>query len=75
MVNRCGRYVIYFNGEIYNFAALRDQLGLDPARLRSTSDTEVLLGAWAALGSEILPQLVGQFAFAVWCPANDGRAA
>jgi asparagine synthase (glutamine-hydrolysing) len=61
-----GRFQISFNGEIYNYRDLREECGLDPGQLRSTSDTEVLLAAWERWGEECLPRLVGQFAFALY---------
>src|SRR3974390_1371049 len=46
MVSASGRYVTVFNGEIYNYAAIREQLqSAAPRRFRGTSDTEVLLAA------------------------------
>ncbi|MBD3812291.1 MAG: asparagine synthase (glutamine-hydrolyzing) [Betaproteobacteria bacterium] len=69
MLSQCGRYVIAFNGEVYNFAALRHELeleGLAPA-WRGHSDTEVMLAAIAAWGLEAsLKKFVGMFAFALW---------
>ena len=69
MVSHCGRYVIAFNGEVYNFAALRDELerrGMAHA-WRGHSDTEVMLAAIAAWGLEAaLKKFVGMFAFALW---------
>lgn len=69
MLSHCGRYVIAFNGEVYNFAALREALektGAAPA-WRGHSDTEVMLAAIAAWGLEAaLKQFVGMFAFAMW---------
>lgn len=69
MVSACGRYVIVFNGEIYNFAELRSALadkGHVPA-WRGHSDTEILLEALAALGVEkALKLAAGMFAFALW---------
>ena len=59
-----GRKVIVFNGEIYNYRALRRQLGED--RFRSQSDTEVLLAALDRWGTGALERLDGMFAFAVW---------
>ena len=64
MHSACGRYVISFNGEIYNFADVAKELGLS-GKLRSRSDTEVLVEAWARWGPECLDRLVGQFAFAI----------
>ena len=69
MLSHCGRYVIAFNGEVYNFAALRDELeqaGVAPA-WHGHSDTEVMLSAIAAWGLEsALKKFVGMFAFALW---------
>jgi asparagine synthase (glutamine-hydrolysing) len=69
MQSACGRYVIAFNGEIYNFAELRTTLEQErgaPA-WRGHSDTEVLLAAIAAWGLEAaLRRCVGMFALALW---------
>src|SRR5262245_22726415 len=61
-----GRYVISYNGEIYNFAELRVELQARGCTFRSRSDTEVLLAAWATWGETALTRLNGMFAFAVW---------
>ena len=61
-----GRYVVTFNGEIYNHREVAAELGLSPADLRSRSDTEVLLRAWERWGPDALPRFVGQWAFAVY---------
>ena len=61
-----GRYTIVFNGEVYNFRELRQELQARGARFRTRSDTEVLLEAYAAWGSEVLTKLRGMFAFAIW---------
>jgi asparagine synthase (glutamine-hydrolysing) len=61
-----GRFVVTFNGEIYNFRELSRDLGLDPRSLRSGSDTEVLLLAWERWGPEALQRFVGQWAFALY---------
>jgi asparagine synthase (glutamine-hydrolysing) len=67
MVSRDGRYVLSFNGEIYNFTQLREQLDADGIALRGHSDTEVLLETIARDGIGItLPRLNGMFAFALW---------
>jgi asparagine synthase (glutamine-hydrolysing) len=67
MVSASGRYVICFNGEIYNAEAIRTQLGARIARYRGHSDTEVLLEAAAAWGLErALTKAVGMFALALW---------
>lgn len=65
MTSASGRYVIVFNGEVYNHLELRASLRLD--RWRGTSDTESLLAAFDEHGvDETLRRSVGMFAFAVW---------
>ncbi|MGP6419899.1 asparagine synthase (glutamine-hydrolyzing) [Pseudomonas putida] len=70
MTSPTGRYVIVFNGEIYNFQALRkslDALHTSPLPWRGHSDTEVMLAAFEHWGiTETLRQMVGMFAIAVW---------
>ena len=61
-----GRYWITYNGEIYNYRALRRELESNGAAFRSTSDTEVLLALYAREGPDCLQKLRGMFAFAVW---------
>ena len=61
-----GRYVIAFNGEIYNHEALRADLEAKGARFRTTSDTEVILRLFADEGAAMLPRLHGMFAFTIW---------
>lgn len=62
-----GRYVITFNGEIYNFEELRKVLVADGRAFTGTSDTEVLLHAISKWGiEEALARSVGMFAFALW---------
>ena len=60
------RYVIVFNGEIYNFAALRQALEKQGQTFRSDSDTEVLLGAYRQWGEACLARLNGMFAFVIY---------
>lgn len=66
MESACGRFVVSFNGEIYNFAELRDEIGLRQGDLRSATDTEILLHAWARWGVGALDRMVGQWAFALY---------
>ncbi|MBT9507328.1 asparagine synthase (glutamine-hydrolyzing) [Rhodoferax sp.] len=63
-VSPCGRWALVFNGEIYNYLALRAEIG-DRWQWRTRGDTEVLLAAWALWGSACLDKLVGMFAFAL----------
>ncbi len=66
MSSRDGRFWIVYNGEIYNFVELRDQLRALGHVFHSTSDTEVLLTAFAQWGGRhCLNRLVGMFAFAI----------
>jgi asparagine synthase (glutamine-hydrolysing) len=66
MHSHCGRYVLVFNGEIYNFAALRRELEATGAAFRTSSDSEVLLHLFAREGPAMLPKLHGMFAFVIW---------
>jgi asparagine synthase (glutamine-hydrolysing) len=61
-----GRYWVTYNGELYNFPALKAQLEREGVRFRSDCDTEVLLAMYARHGAECLRFLSGIFAFAVW---------
>ena len=66
MESSCGRYVIAFNGEIYNFGELRRELEAAGELFRTTSDTEVILALFAREGEAMLPRLKGMFAFVIW---------
>lgn len=61
-----GRYVICYNGEVYNFRALAAELAQAGHRFLSGSDTEVILAAWAAWGLAALPRFDGMFGLAIW---------
>jgi len=61
-----GRFTISYNGEIYNFAALRESLVQSGVTFRSNSDTEVLLRLYQAHGPSCVERLRGMFAFAIW---------
>lgn len=66
MASGCGRFVIAFNGEIYNHGQLRRSLEARGHAFRTRSDTEVLLQLYAAKGEDMLAELRGMFAIAIW---------
>ena len=66
MVSACARYTVVFNGEIYNYKALRAELENEGVEFRSNSDTEVLLYLYRRDGALMCPRLRGMFAFAIW---------
>ena len=61
-----GQQVLTYNGEIYNHRPLRRALEGKGVRFRSTSDTEVLVEAYAIFGEQMMPRLEGMFAFGIW---------
>lgn len=61
-----GRLWLVFNGEIYNFHALREELSALGFRFRSRSDSEVVLRGYEAWGDNVTSKLRGMFSFAVW---------
>ena len=63
--------VIVFNGEIYNFADLRQELQQSGVAFQTHGDTEVLLHAYLQWGSQCVERLRGMFAFAVWDPRDQ----
>ena len=67
MHSLCKRYTLAYNGEIYNFPQLREELQSQGIRFHTHSDTQVLLEACVHWGLEkTLPRLDGMFAFALW---------
>jgi asparagine synthase (glutamine-hydrolysing) len=66
MQSRSGRYVIAFNGEIYNFQDLREELKKEGLEFRTNSDTEVLLEGYGHWGPKVVDRLNGIFAFVIW---------
>ena len=61
-----GRYLIVYNGEIYNFRELRQELEDDGVKFFSATDTEVILALYAREGASMLRRLRGIFALAIW---------
>ncbi len=60
-----GRYHLVFNGEIYNYKELKQELG-SRYSFKTNSDTEVLLAAYSVWGKACLARLNGMFSFAIW---------
>lgn len=70
MVDEEKSLAIVFNGTIYNYVALREELQQLGYRFRSSGDTEVILNAYHAWGEQCVERFLGMFAFALW----DGRS-
>lgn len=66
MSNTDGTVWVAFNGEIFNFVELREQLKAKGYRFKSRCDTEVLVHLWCEKGERMLDDLVGMFAFFIW---------
>ena len=66
MADPTGRFVITFNGEIYNFRALRDDLEAAGETFQSHSDTEVILKMYQRYGPNCVREFEGMFAYAIW---------
>ena len=66
MASADGRYVITFNGEIYNYKSLKAELAEQGEVFRTESDTEVVLKLFARDGAAMLPKLRGMFAFGIY---------
>jgi len=66
LFNEDGRVGVVFNGEIYNFRAMRSELVELGHRFKSKSDTEVLVHAFEEWGPKLFKRLDGMFAFAIW---------
>ncbi len=70
MVASDGRCALAFNGEIYNFKDLREELQQQGETFRSRSDTEVLMMGYRRWGKGVIERLRGMFAFALWDTEN-----
>jgi asparagine synthase (glutamine-hydrolysing) len=70
MVDMESGCVLVFNGEIYNYSGLRDELISLGHRFYTTSDSEVLLRGYLEWDEALLPRLRGMFAFALWDPSK-----
>lgn len=66
MTDETGQATLVFNGEIYNFHELREELAAFGHRFRTKSDTEVLLQSYLRWGPECVQHFRGMFAFALW---------
>jgi asparagine synthase (glutamine-hydrolysing) len=66
MRSRCGRFALAYNGELYNYPELRDELLSSGAQFETSGDTEVLLQSLQRRWIETLPGLDGMFGFAIW---------
>lgn len=65
-ISSCGRYVLTFNGEIYNYIELRRELEQQGQVFRTTGDTEVLLAAYQRWGDRCVERFNGDWAFAIY---------
>jgi asparagine synthase (glutamine-hydrolysing) len=70
MQSHDGQYVITYNGEIYNFKSIRNDLEQLGHTFQSATDTEVILAAYQQWGVDCLKRFVGMFAFAIWDKAE-----
>ena len=64
MLSKCKRYIIVFNGEIYNYKNLERRFSFRD--LETNSDTEILLNLFVRFGSECTKYLKGMYSFAIW---------
>ena len=70
MVSEDGQHVLVFNGEIFNYVELREELRQSGYQFRSSGDSEVLLAAYRHWGRECLPKLNGMWAFIIYDRRN-----
>jgi len=72
MMSEDGKIGIVFNGEIYNYQAIRDMLKQEGFHFRTSGDTEVLLHLYAHKGQDMVHELRGMYAFAIWDQDKQG---
>lgn len=71
MQSQDGRVTLVYNGEIYNFPRLREQLETEGVAFRGRSDTEVVLKAYVRWGTDAFSMFEGMFALAIWDAASQ----
>ena len=72
MVSNSGRFVMSYNGEVYNFADIRKTLEKSGHRFQGSGDSEVILAAFEQWGLDAVNQFIGMFAIALWdCRDNE----
>jgi len=70
-VSHNSRYCMTYNGELYNYKEVREELQKKGYKFTTVSDTEVVLVAWEAWGNKCLNKFIGMFAFAIWDKKNN----
>ncbi len=71
MSSPSGKTIIVFNGEIYNFKALRKEIANTGVHFRTRSDTEVIAAGYEIWGEQVVTRLRGMFAFAIYSPEKN----
>ncbi len=66
MISDCGNYVLVFNGEIYNYQEIKQELENKNYIFHTSSDTEVLLNSFIEFGIDCIQQFIGMFAFTIY---------
>jgi len=66
MISQSGRFVIAYNGEVYNFLELRRELEREGRQFRTETDTEVILASFEHWGADSLLRFNGMWSFAIW---------